>query len=115
MSKINSRQKGKTGELEIAKLLREQYGYTDARRGQQFHGGADSPDVTGVDGLHIEVKRVEKLNIEEALKQSENDSGENDVPVVFHRKNKEKWKATLRLDEFMKLWRDAHDIHISFS
>lgn len=101
---LNSRNKGANGEREIAKILREQYGYTDAMRGQQHAGGPDSPDVRGVDGLHIEVKRVEKLNIEDALQQSIRDSGENEVPVVFHRKNKEKWKATLRLDDFMNLW-----------
>jgi hypothetical protein len=101
---INSKTKGKVGELEIAKLLREKYGYQDARRGVQYKGGEDSPDVMGVDGLHIEVKRVEKLNIEDAMQQSIRDSGENEVPVVFHRKNKEKWKATLLLDDFMKLW-----------
>lgn len=106
MAKINSRAKGKTGELEIAKLLREKFGYEDARRGQQHAGGPDSPDVMGVDGLHIEVKRVEKLNVEEAMQQSERDCGENEVPVVFHRKNKERWKATLRLDDFMNLWRN---------
>lgn len=101
---INSRSKGKVGELEIAKLLREKYGYTNARRGQQFHGGPDSPDVCGVDGLHIEVKRVEKLNIEDAMQQSIRDASEDELPVVFHRRNKEKWKATMLLDDFMNLW-----------
>ena len=43
---MNSRTKGKRGELELAKALRL-YGY-DARRGQQYHGGADSPDVIGL-------------------------------------------------------------------
>jgi Holliday junction resolvase len=38
---MNSRAKGKRGELEIAKVLREN-GY-DAHRGQQYKGGADSP------------------------------------------------------------------------
>lgn len=80
---INSRQKGAAGEREIAKILREQYGYTDAKRGCQFKGGPDSPDVNGVDGLHIEVKRVEKLNIEDAMQQSIRDAGENEVPVSF--------------------------------
>lgn len=36
---MNSRQKGKVGEREFASLLRE-HGF-DARRGQQFSGGAD--------------------------------------------------------------------------
>lgn len=101
---INSRNKGATGEREIAKILREQYGYENAQRGQQHAGGPDSPDVKGVDGLHIEVKRVEKLNIESAMQQSIRDAGADEVPVVFHRKNKEKWKVTMLLEDFMKLW-----------
>ena len=40
---MNSRQKGKVGEREFAALLRVQ-GF-DARRGVQFCGGVDSPDV----------------------------------------------------------------------
>ena len=104
---LNSRNKGKKGELEIANLLKTKYGYDNARRGQQFHGGADSPDVVGVNGLHIEVKRVEKLNIDDALAQSERDAGENEIPVVFHRRNNQKWKTTLSLDNFMKIWRGS--------
>ena len=45
-----SRDKGKAGERELASKLRE-YGY-DARRGVQFHGGPDSPDVVGLPGIH---------------------------------------------------------------
>lgn len=101
---INSRTKGKTGELEIAKILREKYGYTEAKRGCQFKGGPDSPDVVGIDGLHLEIKRVEKLNIDEALEQSIRDSGENEMPVVVHRKNRKPWKVTMLLDDFMRLW-----------
>ena len=57
---MNSKQKGGRGEREFAAFCREQ-GY-DAKRGQQFQGGADSPDVKGLPGIHIEVKRVERLN-----------------------------------------------------
>ena len=98
---INSKAKGKNGEAEIARILRG-YGY-DARRGVQYHGGPDSPDVVGLDGLHLEIKRVERLNISEAMKQSIKDAGEL-MPVVMHRKNREGWLVTLRLDDFMKLY-----------
>ena len=43
---MNSRRKGAVGEREIAKYLRE-HGFTEARRGQQFKGGADSPMLLG--------------------------------------------------------------------
>ena len=45
---MNSRQKGKGGELELAKLLRA-YGY-NARRGQQYSGISGDADVVGVPG-----------------------------------------------------------------
>ena len=102
---MNSREKGKRGEIELAHEL-EKWGY-EARRGQQFCGLNGEPDVIGVEGLHIECKRVEKLNIEQALRQSERDARPSEIPVVFHRRNREEWKATLRLDDFMELWNEA--------
>ncbi len=72
---MNSRQKGKVGEREFASLLRE-HGY-DARRGQQFSGGADSPDVVSdaLAWLHFEIKRVQNLNLTDACVQAEGDAG----------------------------------------
>lgn len=100
---VNSRTKGKTGELELSHRLRT-YGF-DCRRGQQYHGGGDSPDVVGLPGVHIECKRVEHLNIEKAMAQSRRDAeGTKEIPVVMHRKNFEGWKVTMDLDEFMNLY-----------
>lgn len=102
MTLTNSNRKGKVGEREIAKYLRE-HGFTDARRGQQFKGGADSPDVTGLTGFHIEVKRVERLDLNAAMEQSIRDCGENETPIVVHRRNNDYWKVTMRLDDFMEV------------
>lgn len=98
----NSRRKGAVGEREIAKYLRE-HGFTEARRGQQFKGGADSPDVVGLTGFHIEVKRVERLDLNAAMEQSIRDCGENETPIVVHRRNNDYWKVTMRLDDFMEV------------
>ena len=100
---VNSRMKGKAGELELSHRLRT-YGF-DCRRGQQYHGGGDSPDVVGLPGIHIECKRVERLQIETAMKQSRQDAwGTGEIPVVMHRRNREGWKVTMDLDEFMNLY-----------
>lgn len=108
---INSRRKGKEGELELARILRT-YGF-DIRRGQQFKGGGDSPDVMGLPGVHIECKRVQNLVIEKAMVQSRTDAeGTDDVPVVMHRRNREKWKVTMDLDEFMKMYIAATDADV---
>lgn len=103
--KINSRRKGKEGELELSTKMREIFGI-NARRGQQFSGSPDSPDiVTDFDFLHIECKRVNKLNIQTALEQSIRDSKEGQIPVVIHRADRQDWKITFRLSdvpEFLK-------------
>ena len=98
----NSRRKGAVGEREIAKYLRE-HGFTDARRGQQFKGGANSPDVVGLTGFHIEVKRVERLDLNAAMEQSVRDSAPDEKPIVVHRRNNDYWKVTMRLDDFMEV------------
>ena len=98
----NSRRKGAVGEREIAKYLRE-HGFTEARRGQQFKGGADSPDVVGLTGFHIEVKRVERLDLNAAMEQSIRDSAPDEKPIVVHRRNNDYWKVTMRLDDFMEV------------
>lgn len=108
---VNSRRKGKEGELELARILRT-YGF-DTRRGQQFKGGGDSPDVMGLPGVHIECKRVQNLVIEKAMVQSRTDAeGTDDVPVVMHRRDREKWKVTMDLDEFMKMYIAATDADV---
>ena len=108
---VNSRRKGKEGELELARILRT-YGF-NTRRGQQFKGGGDSPDVMGLPGVHIECKRVQNLNIEKAMVQSRTDAEEtDDVPVVIHRRDREKWKVTMDLDEFMKMYIAATDVDV---
>lgn len=98
----NSRRKGAVGEREIAKYLRE-HGFTEARRGQQFKGGADSPDVVGLTGFHVEVKRVERLDLNAAMEQSIKDSAPDEIPIVVHRRNNDYWKVTMRLDDFMEV------------
>ena len=67
------REKGKRGELELAKIFRE-YGY-DARRGQQYCGAAGNADVIG-------------------------------LPAVFHRKDRCEWLVTMRLTDWMEIYRE---------
>lgn len=100
---MNSKRKGSRGENELANILKE-YGY-DAKRMQQFAGGVDSPDVSGLPGIHIECKRVENLNIHKAYAQAERDADGQTIPAVFHRRNREPWMVTLKLDDFMEIYR----------
>lgn len=101
---INSRNKGAEGERELAKVLR-QYGY-ESRRGQQYSGANGDADVVGLPGIHIECKRVEKLNLYDAMSQAISDARANEMPAVFHRKNNCKWLVSMQLDDFMKIYQE---------
>jgi Holliday junction resolvase len=97
---INSRAKGGRGEREFAKWLRD-YGY-EARRSQQYCGVAGDADlITNIDNLHLEIKRVEKLNIEKAVQKAVDECG-NNTPVVVHRRNRGEWLVTLRAIDYFK-------------
>ena len=100
---MNSRDKGKRGELELSHIL-QGYGY-DTRRGQQYCGSNGDADVVGLPNIHIECKRVENLNLYKAMEQSKNDAKEEEIPTVFHRKNNQKWLVTMTLDDWMKLYK----------
>ena len=98
---MNSREKGKRGERELAKKLSEVFGKA-CRRGQQFSGlGGD--DVVGLGGIHVECKWVQALNVETAMRQSERDAGDGEVPIVCHRRNGTEWLLTVRLERVPKL------------
>jgi len=99
---MNSKRKGKRGELELAKKLQE-YGF-NTRRGQQYSGlGGD--DVVGLEGIHIECKRVERLNVYDAMEQACKDAEADELPAVFWRKNKEQWLVTMALSDWIELYK----------
>jgi Holliday junction resolvase len=83
-----SRQKGKRGEREAAAELGALLG-VDARRGVQYQGGPDSPDVV-LDGvaIHVEAKRTEKLTLWAAVEQARAEAPAGKVPLVWHRPNR---------------------------
>jgi hypothetical protein len=99
--KINSRTKGKVGELEFAHFLRDEF-KIEARRGQQFQGGNDSPDIiTSLRNVHFEVKRTETLSLYKAMEQAKNDCGDK-IPVVAHRKSRQEWLIVLHAKDLEK-------------
>ena len=102
---MNSREKGKRGELELSRLFREQ-GF-DARRGQQYCGANGDADVVGLPGIHIECKRVERLNIYDAMTQAKTDRKKDEVPAVFHRKNNCGWLVTMEFEDFMRMYKES--------
>ena len=102
---INSKKKGNRGELEIAEILRAE-GWS-ARRGQQYQGTPDSPDIDTDFPLHLEVKRVERLNLRAALDQAAADAGGTQPHAVAHRANGQEWVISMPLEQFLRLFSDA--------
>jgi len=106
--RTNSRQKGKRGEREAAKALSEVLGVS-ARRGQQFKGTPDSPDVQlDVDGIFVEVKYSERVNLYDALERAEQDAGTK-VPVVLWRRNRKPWLFVCYLEDLRTIWRTLYE------
>ena len=99
----SSQRKGRAGEIELVNILRG-HGIS-AEPGQAVSFGS-TPDIVGVDGVHAEVKRVERLNVLEAMNQAIRDSEKFDdgLPTLFHRRNRSPWLVTMTLEDWLKLY-----------
>jgi len=105
---IDSRSKGKAGELDLCHTLRSLFGFT-CRRTQQYSGwsrGGSSPDIEidQAPDLFVECKRVQKLNLPRALTIAVAQCGRR-CPVVMHRPNRSPngWMVTIRLTDLPRL------------
>lgn len=99
---MNVKRKGTAGENELAEILRRA-GIRAYRNDQIYKGGKGNPDVFAeLEGikLHIEVKRVERLNVPEAMKQAIQDA-EGSFPVLAHRRNRDIWLVTVPLETLL--------------
>ncbi len=104
---LKSRMKGKLGEREAAKFLRE-LGFTTARRSQQYCGGESSSDVMCDEcpNVHIEVKYgypIAKFNVGNSLHDAACDQALNDSQgrpwiVLWKPKGNRLWLATTAIE-----------------
>ena len=101
-----SRAKGCRGELEASKEWARVMG-GKARRGQQFAGGNDSPDViSSFPGIHLEVKRTERGNPYDWLAQARRDAS-GKCPLVLHRRNNQPWLLIMELSDAQRFLLEA--------
>lgn len=110
-----SKNKGKRAERELAHIFQEA-GLVDAHRTAQFMGKTgQAGDIEGVPFIHVEAKNVEKLNLRNAMAQSENDAeacGKGDIPIVCHKKSRVPWLVTMNLTDWIpiyKVWLKAKE------
>ncbi len=72
--------------------------------GQQYSGiGGD--DVVGLPGVHIEVKRTERLSLYDAMSQSMADCKGN-IPIVAHRKNNCDWLVIMKAEDWFNMFKE---------
>jgi len=98
---VNSRQKGKRGELELCQSLRELFGW-DVQRAVQYNGNAGDSDliIKQVPEIFVECKRVQSLNLSKAMEIAVSQAGKK-LPLIFHRKDREEWMVTLPLKDLL--------------
>lgn len=103
MSGRRSQAKGRRAEIELAEYL-SKAGFTDARPGAPLNYGT-IPDITGVNGLHIECKRCEKLLPAKWYEQASTDAErmQDGIPVVMYRQSRKPWMILLSLSDFLAL------------
>jgi Holliday junction resolvase len=106
---INSRAKGARFERTLASKLRE-YGYKDVRRSVQYCGNSgEAADLVNLPGIHIEAKACEQMRLYEWISQAKRDAekgGKGNLPAVFHKKNNAEILVTMRLEDWMNLYRE---------
>jgi hypothetical protein len=92
---VNPRTKGQGGEREACRWLAEQLQSEPLQRalGQARDGGGDILDI---EGLTIEVKRHEILNVNTWWRQVQRAADNNStVPVLMYRQNRKPWTFCL--------------------
>ena len=101
---INSKKKGSRGELELAKWLSAN-GFP-ARRGQQYSGTPDSPDVVcpSLPEVHWECKRTERSRPVDWLVKAQSDAP-GKTPVVIWRRNHGQPIAMINADQLLNILR----------
>ena len=103
---INSKAKGARFERALAAKLRE-YGYKDCRRSAQYCGNTgEAADILNLPHIHIEAKHQEKMYLYDWMAQAKHDARDGEIPAVFHKKNNADILVTMRLEDWMGIYRE---------
>jgi Holliday junction resolvase len=98
------RNKGATGERELAALLSDALGRVVKRNlGQAREGGCD----INIQHWNIECKRQEKIKIYDWMQQAKESCAAGQSPVVAFRKNGKDWLVTMTLNDWIGLVREC--------
>ena len=98
------RLKGARGENEVAALLTESLGIAVKRKLGQARDGGDDIQVGR---WRLEVKRRERIQIEDWCRQVEECLQIGETPVVVFRRSGQPWRACLLLEDLIPLLRES--------
>lgn len=108
MMSAMQRRKGAEAEREVVAICK--HAGIDAKRTapMQARGGGEDADVAiSIPGYHLEIKRCERLRLDEWSRRVEADASPLDAPCIVYRRSREPWRVSLELDEFLLLVRRA--------
>ncbi len=103
-----SREKGARGEREVAGMFRDA-GFAVVRTPNS--GGLHVPgDLVGLDGISVEVKRSERWDVPGWLRQTHEQAGDGELPVLIFRRNRTEindpaglWHVAIPLGAFLSM------------
>jgi Holliday junction resolvase len=106
---MNSNAKGKTGERDLAKLLRDLFG-VEARRSQQYCGKAGDADlITSIPGSHWEAKNYKNHAAITLMEQAADEAREGEIPVLALKRTTKrfrgKWFVLVAVEDLIPLVR----------
>ena len=107
---VKSARKGAAGEREVMAILRD-HGDPVERGGTQSFG--QRPDLYGLDGVHLEIKRAERAQVWAWMEQSQKDAQRfgDGVPTVIFRRSRSKWLICMDLSDFLTFYQAAEMKH----
>ena len=114
MGKINSQQKGKRAEREVAKLINKYLG-TNVRRTPQSGGLSIKGDIIDINpdsaafDYHFEVKDQKKLMIPKWWEQIYGDCPKGKIPINVFKMNA-RFYATLEFTDFLNLLAELKEL-----
>lgn len=98
-----SRSKGRSAEREVELAIQRAGFSTDRNIGGRQQVAGD----IATEGLAIEVRRRERLDVPAWCRVHEAGTPDHLTPVVVYRRSREPWRVSLTLDDFLDLLKEA--------
>lgn len=76
-------------------------GFAGSRMGRNGYSAEDVDH--DIPGIHIEVKRAERVTLPAWLEQAERDAAPGHTPVVVYRQSRQSWRAVVPFEWLLKV------------